>query len=106
MASVQIEEDPEDRETSVQWVKDPTPPPTPSALDSQEGGDHYTKLGDYQPWQVAAKWLTPEELKGAMKLTVMAYLARESDKGGRQDIIKAMHTIQIYLELTENGPKT
>ena len=105
MASAQIEEPaPVERETPVQWVMDPSP--QPSALDSHEGGDHYKQMGDYQPWQVAAKWLTPEELKGAMKLTVMAYLARESDKGGRQDIKKAMHTMQIYLELTEDGAES
>ena len=72
-----------------------------SALDKQEGGDHYSKMGDYQPWQVLSKWLTPEELKGFMKGTVIAYLAREDDKGKRLDIEKAMHTMQIYLELTE-----
>lgn len=72
-----------------------------SALDEQEGGDHYKKLGDYQPWIVAKKWLTPEELKGAAKMTAIVYLCRENDKGGRQDIIKAMHTLQIYLEITE-----
>jgi len=44
--------------------------------------------------------LTPEEFKGAMKKEVITYLAREQDKGGRQDIEKAMHTMQIYLELT------
>lgn len=72
-----------------------------SALDTQEGGDHYKKLGQYQPWEVLHKWLTPEELKGFAKGTVIAYLAREEDKGGRLDIKKAMHTLQIYLELTE-----
>ena len=72
-----------------------------SALDSQEGGDHYKKLGDFQPWVVAKAWLTPEEMKGAAKMTAIVYLCRENDKGGRQDIIKAMHTLQIYLELTE-----
>ena len=72
-----------------------------SALDIQEGGDHYKKLGQYQPWAVLHKWLTPEELKGFAKGTVIAYLAREEDKGGRIDIKKAMHTLQIYLELTD-----
>lgn len=71
-----------------------------SALTSQIGGDHYTKLGIYQPWEVFKRWMTPEELKGAMKKEVFSYLARERDKGGRQDIEKAMHTLQIYLELT------
>jgi hypothetical protein len=73
-------------------------------LDRQEGGNHYKKYGDYQPWQVFGKWLTPEELKGYMKGTVIAYLARESDKGGREDIKKAMHTIQLYLKISgEDG---
>ena len=75
---------------------------TASALDTQEGGDHYKKLGAYQPWEVLARWLTPEELKGFMKGTVIAYLAREDDKGRRQDIKKACHTMQIYLELTRD----
>jgi hypothetical protein len=72
-----------------------------TALNNQVGGDHYAKLGEYQPWNVLAKWMTPEELKGFMKGTVIAYLAREEDKGGRLDIEKAMHTMQIYLELTK-----
>ncbi len=77
-----------------------SPTPASSALDSQVGGEHYKKLGAYQPWEVLAKWLTPEELKGFAKGTVIAYLAREADKGGRQDIEKSMHTLQLYLELS------
>ena len=72
-----------------------------SELDNQEGGDHYKKLGIYQPWVVLSKWMTPEELKGAMKKDVIGYLCREADKGGREDIKKAHHTLGIYLELTE-----
>lgn len=70
---------------------------------SQEGGDHYKKYGDYQPWQVFAKWMSPEELKGYMKGTVIAYLAREQDKGGELDIKKALHTIQLYLEVKQSN---
>lgn len=75
-----------------------------SSLEKQEGGDHYKKLGHYQPWEVLAKWLTPEELAGYAKGTAVAYLAREQSKGGRLDIQKAVHTLQIYLELTEVAP--
>jgi hypothetical protein len=74
-----------------------------SVLNIQEGGNHYKRMGAYQPWEVLNVWLTPEELKGFMKGTVVAYLAREKDKGGRVDIKKAMHTMQIYLELTEDS---
>lgn len=71
-----------------------------SALDKQEGGDHYRKLGDYQPWEVLRHWLTPEEFRGYMKGTAIAYLAREQDKGGMLDIKKATHTLQGLIELS------
>lgn len=71
----------------------------PSVLDIQEGGDHYKKLGDYQPWEVLRRWLTPEEFRGYMKGTAIAYLAREQDKGGMLDIKKATHTLQGLTEL-------
>ena len=71
----------------------------PSALDIQEGGDHYKKLGAYQPWEVLRRWLTPEEFRGYMKGTAIAYLAREQDKGGMLDIKKAGHTLQGLVEL-------
>jgi hypothetical protein len=72
-----------------------------SALDKQEGGDHYKKLGDYQPWEVLRAWLTPEEFRGYMKGTAIAYLARERSKGGMLDIKKATHTLQGLTELSE-----
>jgi hypothetical protein len=71
-----------------------------SALDTQVGGDHYKKLGAYQPWEVLRAWLTPEEFRGYMKGTAIAYLAREKDKGGMQDIDKAAHTLQGLSEMT------
>jgi hypothetical protein len=74
-----------------------SPEPT-SAKDIQVGGDHYKKLGMYQPWEVLEHWLTPEEFRGYMKGTAIAYLAREKDKGGDTDISKATHTLQGFLE--------
>lgn len=65
-----------------------------SALDIQEGGDHYKKL-----WEVLRRWLTPEEFRGYMKGTAIAYLAREQDKGGMLDIKKACHTLHGLVEL-------
>lgn len=70
-----------------------------SHLNTQHGGDHYKKLGDYQPWLVLKSWLTPEEFRGYMKGSAIAYLAREKDKGGNLDIEKAIHTLQALLEL-------
>lgn len=77
----------------------PTVAEAMSALDVQEGGDHYKKLGAYQPWEVLRRWLTPEEFRGYMKGTAIAYLAREQDKGGMLDIKKATHTLQGLTEL-------
>ena len=74
----------------------------PKAKNLQIGGDHYKKMGDYQPWQVAAEWLTPEELRGYMKGTVIAYLAREQDKGKDLDIEKALHTMQLFQEVRKD----
>lgn len=83
------------------WVRDDSEPE--SALDKQEGGDHYKQMGEYQPWEVLARWMTPEELKGYAKGTAIAYLAREEAKGGRLDIKKAIHTLQLYIELSEDA---
>lgn len=78
--------------------------PPSSVLNVQEGGDHYKKLGPYQPWEVLRAWLTPEEFRGYMKGTAIAYLAREQDKGGDMDIKKAAHTLQGLVELGfDNG---
>ena len=76
----------------------------PSVLDTQVGGGHYKKLGQYQPWQVAAACMTPAELRGYMKGTVLAYLMREGDKGRDLDIEKALHTIQLWQEVRKDKP--
>lgn len=74
---------------------------TISHLNTQHGGNHYKKLGNYQPWQVCQAWLTPEEFRGYMKASAIAYLAREKDKGGDLDIDKAIHTLQALREMTK-----
>lgn len=76
-----------------------TPAEPASALDVQIGGDHYKKLGAYQPWEVLARCMTPDELRGFAKGTVIAYLMRERDKGGLADITKSRHTLQLFEEL-------
>ena len=74
----------------------------PTARDVQIGGEHYKKLGHHQPWEVLATWMTPEELRGYMKGTVIAYLAREQDKGGDTDVAKALHTIQLWRDVRKD----
>lgn len=68
------------------------------ASDTQVGGDHYKTMGDFQPWDVLKHWLTPEEYRGYQKGVAIAYLARERQKGGDQDIAKAAHHLQKLLE--------
>lgn len=68
-------------------------------LRGQVGGDHYKKMGQYQPWEVLRHWLTPEEMSGYLKGEAIVYIAREASKGGRQDIHKAIHSLQFLLEV-------
>lgn len=74
----------------------------PSAIDSQVAGNHYKDMGIYQPWCVLAATMTPAELRGFMKGTVVAYMLREGAKGGDSDIEKARHTIQLWEELRKD----
>ena len=83
------------------FVTTPSEQSKPKVTDHQEGGDHYKKLGVYQPREVLKAWLTPEEFRGYMKGTAIAHLAREQDKGGDLDIKKATHTLQGLIELGE-----
>ena len=69
-----------------------------SANSRQVGGDHYHNLGQYQPWDVLAAWLTEEEYRGWLKGNAIVYLARERQKGGSTDIEKAEHTLQKLVE--------
>lgn len=82
-------------------------PPTnaeANVLGTQVGGDHYKKLGQYQPHQVFHAWMNEDEYQGYCVGTAAAYLARNKHNL-REDIEKAMHTLQIYLELTDPGRK-
>jgi hypothetical protein len=63
----------------------------------QVGGNHYLKM-KIQPWEAMRAWLTPEEYRGYHKGVVIAYLAREADKGKDQDIEKSSHHM---LELVD-----
>lgn len=72
-------------------------------LDTQEDGDHYKALGQYQPAEVLNRWLTPDEYRGWIKGNAIVYLARERAKGGTNDIAKARHMLQIFEHLARNA---
>ena len=73
---------------------------TTSTLATQVGGNHYKDMG-IQPWQAMEAWLTPDEYRGYHKGVAIAYLARERDKGGLEDIKKAVHHLQRLVEMAD-----
>jgi hypothetical protein len=75
-----------------------------SARETQVGGSHYSSMA-VQPWDALDAWMTPEELRGYHKGVVIAYLAREKQKGGDQDIRKAAHHLRKLCELLESEPE-
>lgn len=86
-----------DRISSPNW-REPV-----SALDGQVGGSHYKDM-EVQPWQAMEAWLTPEEYRGYHKGVAIGYLAREQQKGGMQDIEKAIHHLQRLVEIERDRP--
>ena len=65
---------------------------TASALDVQEGGDHYKKL-KIQPMEYSmANGLD------ACQHTIIKYVTRFRDKGGIEDLRKAKHCIDMLIE--------
>ena len=64
-------------------------------LKEQVGGDHYSKL-EIQP-AVYAQRNKLSYLQG----TIIKYVTRYKDKGGVEDLAKAMHSIKILIELED-----
>ena len=84
----------------------PVPPETktPTADAIQIGGDHYKIFEDYQPWQVFEKWYPVDEFLAYLMMSAINYLPRERYKGGVQDVKKAIHTLQKWVEVREANP--
>lgn len=77
-----------------------------SVLENQVGGNHY-KAMSLQPWEVLDAWLTREQNLGYLLGTALAYLGRYNaegvGKGGLQDVQKAVHVLQRFIEVHEGG---
>jgi hypothetical protein len=69
-----------------------------SSLDTQIGGDHYKSL-PIQPVEFILKNKIPY-----MEGCAIKYLCRHRSKGGAKDLEKAIHYIEILLEM-EYGVK-
>jgi len=67
-----------------------------SANTKQVDGTHYKKYGDIQPWDVVLAW----DL-GYLEGTALKYIARWQDKGGINDIKKAIHFLEKLVETEE-----
>lgn len=64
-----------------------------SGLDTQVGGDHYSKLA-IQPMEYSIKnGLDP------LQHTAIKYITRHKDKNGEEDIRKAIHCLNMILEM-------
>lgn len=79
-----------------------------SASDTQVGGSHYKDMGDFQPWDVLKHWLTPEQFKGYLLGSAVAYLGRYNTrnadgKGGILDVEKAAHYLEKLIEVERAG---
>ena len=61
----------------------------------QVGGSHYQKL-DPAPWDVIVAW-NLDYLAG----TALKYIARWEDKGGIEDLRKAIHFLEKKIEVEE-----
>jgi len=70
-----------------------------TANNKQIAGDHYKKYGDLQPWDVVIKWNL-----GYLEGTALKYIARWRDKGGIDDIKKAIHFLEKLVEIHSPKP--
>jgi len=67
-----------------------------AANEKQIAGDHYKKYGDLQPCDVVIKWNL-----GYLEGTALKYISRWRDKGGLDDINKAIHFLEKLVETEE-----
>ncbi len=75
----------------------PTPVVAPSPLDVQVGGGHYKKFA-IQPVEFCQR-----NRLGFCESSAIKYICRHGDKGKRQDVEKAIHFLELLLELEYGG---
>jgi hypothetical protein len=68
-----------------------------SALDTQVGGDHYSKLA-IQPMQYSMA-----NKLDACQHTIIKYVTRFRDKNGIEDLKKAKHAIDMLIEMERSN---
>jgi hypothetical protein len=71
--------------------------PKSAADQIQIAGDHYKQLNP-EPWNVITAWGL-----GYLDGTALKYIARWRDKGGLEDLRKAIHFLQKKIEVEEHG---
>lgn len=70
-----------------------------SALDTQEGGDHYKNM-KIQPLEyIYANGIT------GIEAYVIKYVSRWRNKGGIEDLKKARHCLDVLIELEEKSKR-
>lgn len=70
---------------------------TDEANNSQIGGSHYKKNG-IQPWD----YVIANDL-GYLEGSAIKYITRWKDKGGLQDIYKAIHFLEKLIEVNNKN---
>ena len=71
-----------------------------TALSTQIGGDHYLNKGIQPITYIYANQL------GFCESNVVKYVTRHKSKAGKDDILKAIHYLQLLLELEYSQDKT
>jgi len=65
-----------------------------NANDKQVGGNHYSTASHLQHWDIVEQF-DLDYFQGC----ITKYLFRWRDKGGVQDLLKAQHFLEKYIEL-------
>jgi hypothetical protein len=71
-----------------------------AANERQVGGSHYQKHGMLQHWDIVHKFKL-DYFQGQ----ITKYVMRWKDKNGIQDLKKAAHFLEKYIELNEEKPE-